>query len=190
MKSKARDKEPVVTDDQVAELEARILAVRGGPVLPTGSVTICPSCGGRMVTTNDLDRAVAAPGLVYIVTRLPGAKCDNCETSELDGLGAAILAQFTPRGIRADYETAVTHSSGSTLGTYFKMDLARVLNLSGSERLFWTVVDSDKALVRIERPTSTETANAGKVRVRHSKSQSEEKGPTRRVVRARAQVIT
>jgi hypothetical protein len=186
MKSKTRTKEAVVTDDQVVELEARILAARGGPVLPAGSVTICPVCRGRMVTTNDLHRAVAAPGLVYIVTRLPGAKCENCENSELDGLWAAILAQSTPSSIRADYETAVTHSSGSTLGTYFKMDLARVLNLSGGERMFWTVVDSDKAFVRIERPTSTQTEKTDKVRVRNSKRRSEERAPARRALRASA----
>jgi hypothetical protein len=186
MKKNTNNKEGVVTDDQVAELEARILAARSGPLFPTGSVTICPNCGGRMLTTNELERAVAAPGMLYIVTRLPGAKCEKCQSSELDGLGAAIVAQSAPRGIRADYETAVTHSSGSTLGTYFKMDLARVLHLSGNERLFWTVVDSDRCLVRIERPSSAAPDRSAKGRAGSSKGKADEGEVTRRAARASA----
>jgi hypothetical protein len=139
-----------------------------------------------MVTTNDLERAVAAPGLVYIVTRLPGAKCEKCESSELDGLGAAILARSAPRGIYADYETAVTHSSGSTLGTYFKMDLARVLNLSGNERLFWTVVDSDRALVRIERPSGAGLERPERRRTVSAEPSAEEHATRHRTARANA----
>jgi YgiT-type zinc finger domain-containing protein len=184
MKTSTNKKEAVVTDDQVAELEARILAARSGPLFPTGSVTVCPNCGGRMLTTNELERAVAAPGMLYIVTRLPGAKCEKCESSELDGLGAAILAQSAPRGIRADYETAVTHSSGSTLGTYFKMDLVRVLHLSGNERSFWTVVDSDRCLVRIERPNSAAPDGSVSGKSGSPKGKSDAGAATRRAVRA------
>jgi hypothetical protein len=186
MKTKKETKEAVVTDDQIAELEARILAAQSGPLFPKGTVTICPNCGGRLLTTNDVERAVATPGLLYIVTRLPGAKCEQCQSTELDGVGAAILAQTAPRGIRADYETAVTHSSGSTLGTYFKMDLARVLNLSGNERLFWTVVDSDKCFVRIERPPSADSKRPETGRAGNAKRQVAEHGRSRRTARAGA----
>lgn len=104
-----------------------------------------------MVTTNDLEETVAAPGLVFIVTRLPGARCADCGSTELDGRSIALVEASVPKEILADYETAVTHSSGSTLGTYFKMDLARVLRLTGNERLFWRVVDRDLALVQVDR---------------------------------------
>lgn len=104
-----------------------------------------------MVTTNDLDRTLAVPGLVFVVTRLPGARCRSCGSSELDGPGISILEAIAPRELLADYETSVTHLSGTTLGTYFKMDLVRVLGLSGNERLFWKVVDRDRALVSVQR---------------------------------------
>lgn len=145
---------PVVTEAQLAELQARLAATSREPIRSVGEVSRCATCGGRMVTTNDLDRAVAAPGLVFVVTRLPGARCSDCGSSQLDGSGVAILAATAPRDIWADYETAVTHASGNTLGTYFKMDLARVLGLSGAERLFWKVLDRNRALVQVQRRES------------------------------------
>jgi hypothetical protein len=96
-----------------------------------------------MVTTNVLERSVATPGPVYIIARLPGARCADCQSTELDGSGLAIPEASAPRGIFADYETAVTRSSGATLATYFKMDLTRVLGLSGHERLLRKVIDRD-----------------------------------------------
>lgn len=157
MKEKKREGEvdaPNVSEAQVAQLKARLAASDRQPIHPIGYATKCQTCGGRMTTTNDLERTVAAPGLVYVVARLPGAKCLDCGSTELDGSGVAILETAAPRGIWADYETTVTHSSGSTLGMYFKMDLARVLSLSGNERLLWQVVDRNSALVRVERRSS------------------------------------
>jgi len=142
---------PTVTESQLAELKAKLAAAGREPIQPLGTVSDCPNCGGRMITTNDLDRTLAVPGFVFVVTRLPGAKCERCGSSELDGPGIAILETTAPRELLADYETSVTHSSGATLGTYFKMDLVRVLGLSGSERLLWKVVDRDKALVSVQR---------------------------------------
>lgn len=89
----------------------------------------------------------------------------SCESTELDAAGVAILETRVPRGVVADYETAVTHSSGSTLGTYFKRDLARVMGLSGNERLDWKVVDRDKALVRVHRGESFAVRNSTDSRV-------------------------
>ena len=154
MKEKKSERDlsaPVVTEGQLAELKAKLAAASREPIRQVGEVSRCVTCGGRMVTTNDLDRAVAAPGLVFVVARLPGARCSDCGSTELDGSGVAILAATAPRDIWADYETAVTHASGNTLGTYFKMDLARVLGLSGAERLFWKVLDRDRALVQVQR---------------------------------------
>lgn len=150
-KEKPAEVAPTVTDEQLAELRARLAIAPREPVLPTGTVSECPNCGGKMVTTNDLDYTVATPGLVYVIARLPGARCVNCDSTELDGMGVAILESKAPRGLVADYETSVTHSSGTTLGTYFKVDLVRVLGLSGNERLYWKIVDRDKALVQVHR---------------------------------------
>jgi hypothetical protein len=150
-KQETPNKVPNITDEQLSELRAKLSSVASEPLFPTGTISVCPHCGGKMVTTNDLEQSVATPGLVYVLARLPGARCINCESTELDAAGVALLEARAPRGIVADYETAVTHSSGTTLGTYFKVDLVRVLGLSGNERLFWKVVDRDKALVHIHR---------------------------------------
>lgn len=150
-KARAKILAPEVTEEQLTELRGRLAVARGEPLLPAGSVSECPNCGGRMLTTNDLEEIVPTPGLVYVVARLPGARCLDCKSTELDAAGVAILESATPRGILADYETTVSHSSGTTLGTYFKMDLARVMGLSGDERLLWKVVDRDKAFVQIAR---------------------------------------
>ncbi len=169
-KEEPTESAPRVSDEQLAELRAKLAAARREPVFPTGTVSECPNCGGKMVTTNELERTVATPGLVYVVARLPGARCVNCESTELDGSGVAMLETMTPRGLEADYETAVTHSSGTTLGTYFKQDLVRVLGLSGNERLYWKVVDRDQALVRVHRNDtwvrggSSQTRQARRVR--------------------------
>ena len=150
-KARAKILAPEVTEEQLTELRGRLAVARGEPLLPAGSVSECPNCGGRMLTTNDLEEIVPTPGLVYVVARLPGARCLDCKSTELDAAGVAILESAAPRGIVADYETTVSHSSGTTLGTYFKMDLARVMGLSGNERLLWKVVDRDKAFVQITR---------------------------------------
>jgi YgiT-type zinc finger domain-containing protein len=150
---------PLVTDAQIAALQAKLAAVPREPVRPAGAVSRCPNCGGQMITSNELERTIATPGLVYIVTRLSGAECSACGSSELDGRSAALLAQTARQGLWADYETAVTHSSGTTLGTYFKMDLARVLQLSGTEKLLWKVVNRDSALVYVDRNRDSSRLN-------------------------------
>ncbi len=158
---------PEVTTAQLAELRARLLSASSEPLLPTGSESRCPNCGGKMLTTNDLEESIAAPGIVFVVTRLPGARCLDCGSVELDGRAIALRETTTPREIVADFETAVTHSSGSTLGTYFKMDLVRVLRLTGRERLFWKVVDRDHALVEVTRTSPARRA------VRRSRGRNE-----------------
>lgn len=155
---------PVVTLAQLAELKAKLAAAGREPVLPIGTVSVCPTCGGRMLTTNDLDRTVASPGLIFVVTRLPGARCTSCGATELDAAGVTILETSAPRAVWADFETAVTHASGATLGTYFKMDLARVLRLSGAERLSWRVIDRDRALVEVRRESTQPHGYAGRRR--------------------------
>lgn len=150
-KVRAKIVAPEVTEEQLAELRGRLAVAQREPLLPAGSVSKCPNCGGRMLTTNDLEEMVPTPGLVYVIARLPGARCVDCKSTELDAAGVAILESAAPRGIVADYETTVSHSSGTSLGTYFKMDLARVMGLSGDERLLWKVVDRDKAFVQIAR---------------------------------------
>jgi hypothetical protein len=140
-----------ITTEQMEALRSRLAALKGEPLGTVGTTSVCPDCGGRMTVTNDLNRSVAVPGVVFVVSHLPGAQCGTCGASELDGSGVGILESTIPREILADYETAVTHSSGATLGTYFKMDLARVLNLVGNEKLFWKIVDRDHALVRVAR---------------------------------------
>lgn len=150
-KLKTEDAAPKVSLEQLAQLKSKLAAARREPLLPAGTTSTCPNCGGKMLTTNDLNRAIATPGLVYVIANLPGARCVECESTELDGSGVAIIEATAPREIVADYETAVTHSSGTTLGTYFKMDLARVLKLTGEERLFWKVVDRDSAVVQVRR---------------------------------------
>lgn len=175
---------PEVTTAQLAELRARLLAASSEPLLPTGFESRCPNCGGKMLTTNDLEESIAAPGLVFVVTRLPGARCLDCGSVELDGRAIALRETTTPREIVADFETAVTHSSGSTLGTYFKMDLVRVLRLSGRERLLWKVVDRDHALVEVTRTTPVRPANRrsrGRNKVdSRSSSKSSKRGDFRR----------
>jgi hypothetical protein len=142
---------PDVTNAQIEELKANFAGALGEPLFRPGTVTVCPDCGGRMVTTNNLEETVAAPGVVFVVVRLPGARCQDCGAKQLDGSAVGMLESSLPRELHADYETAVTHSSSKTLGTYFKMDLARVLSLNGGERLFWKVVDRDRAVVSVER---------------------------------------
>lgn len=142
---------PQITTEQIEALGVRFAALRGEPIETIGATSVCPDCGGEMTVVNDLERSVAVPGVVFVVSRLPGARCATCAATQLDASGLGILESTIPKEIIADYETAVTHSSGATLGTYFKMDLARVLKLVGNERLLWKVVDRDHALVRVAR---------------------------------------
>jgi hypothetical protein len=187
-KQEAPDIVPSVTKDQLAKLKAQLAAGRREPVLSTGTVTVCPNCGGRMITTNDLERAIATPGLVYVIARLPGARCEDCESVELDGSGVAILSALAPQEIIANYETTVTHSSGTTLGTYFKMDLSRVLGLLGNERLCWKVVDRDNVLVQVQRGQRQETSRHGKVIPAGLPTREDPKASGRRGRKARIQV--
>jgi hypothetical protein len=150
-RKRADQSAPNVTPAQIEELRTNFAGALGEPLFHPGKVSVCPDCGGRMVTTNNLAETVAAPGMVFVVVRLPGALCQDCGAKKLDGSAVGMLESSLPRELLADYETAVTHSSSKTLGTYFKMDLARVLRLTGGERLFWKVVDRDRAVVSVER---------------------------------------
>jgi YgiT-type zinc finger domain-containing protein len=142
---------PQISQHQIDELKSRLAAARGEPLYPVGTESVCPRCGGKMITTNDLEELIVTPGLAIIVTRLPGAKCVSCGDELIDGVAAAALySRFSSR-LLADYETSVTRASGKTLGTYFKMDLVRVLGLTGNEQLFWKVVDRDRVFVEVSR---------------------------------------
>jgi hypothetical protein len=176
---------PQIETEQIETLRTRFAALRGEPIGTVGTTSVCPDCGGEMTVTNDLERSVAAPGVVFVVSRLPGARCTTCSATELDASGLGILESTIPKEIVADYETAVTHSSGATLGTYFKMDLARVLKLVGNERLFWKVVDRDHALVRVARRGREERpAKRVRLHVGHRSLKPVTEDPTRAVRRA------
>ncbi len=145
---------PEVTEEQVARLRANLLAAPRAPLRATGALSRCPTCGGKMITTNSIERTIPTPGVIYVVSRLPGAQCQDCGSTELDSLGVAIVESSVRHDRWADYETAVTHTSGSTTGTYFKKDLARVLDLHAAEKLSWKIVDRDRAFVEVIRRKS------------------------------------
>lgn len=145
------DEVPEITQEQVRELQAHLLETEREPLLPDDEATSCPVCGGDMITTNNLKKAIPTPSGLTVVTRLPGARCAQCTTRQYDPAAIALILEHSDEEIIADYETSVTHASGKTLGTYFKKDLSRVLSLTGKEHLRWTVLDKDHALVEIER---------------------------------------
>lgn len=145
------DEVPEVSEEQVRDLQARLLETEREPLLPEGEITQCPICGGEMVTTNDLKKAIPTPMGLTVVTRLPGARCTRCDASQYDPAAVALILEHSAEEIIADYETSVTQASGQSLGTYFKKDLSRVLGLEGTEHLRWTVLDKDHALVEIDR---------------------------------------
>ena len=149
----AAEDAPMITHEQLSTLRRRLRSHDRSPLLPSGTVSECGVCGGSMRTTNNLQKAVATPGVVYVVTRLPGAQCERCGAVEYDAGALAAVQEQLPREIQADYETSVTVAGGKTLGTYFKRDLARVLALSGQEALFWKVLDRDRAVVEVRRRT-------------------------------------
>ncbi|MBI4416786.1 MAG: YgiT-type zinc finger protein [Euryarchaeota archaeon] len=142
---------PMLTDERLEQARKMILATSKAPLLPTGTTTTCPVCKGPMVTTNDLQRVLAVPHGVVVLTRLPGAVCTRCGAKAYDAAAVALTLEHSGSEIIADYETKVTRASGGTLGTYFKADLSRVLRLTGKERLRWKVLDKDQALVEVER---------------------------------------
>ena len=183
-RERAEQSAPLITSAHLKELKARLAAGTRVPALPRGAISVCPDCGGRMVTTNDLTETVTTPGLVYLVTGLGGACCATCGATELDGKAVGVVEGAAPREILGDYETTVTRSSGSTLGTYFRMDLARVLRLKGKERLYWKVVDRNSVLVRIHR---RETPDSPKSRRARSSRARLERGPLRERTRAEPQ---
>lgn len=142
---------PEITQSQLDRLKALVLGQSKEPLLPTGTITRCPDCGGVMVTTNSLEKVIPTPNGVLVLTRLPGAKCSKCAAVAYDPGALAIILQHSSMEIVADYETKVTKASGQTLGTYFRSDLTRVLALKGTERLVWKVLDRNHVLVEIDR---------------------------------------
>lgn len=145
------DDVPELTQEYVRTIQVRMLETHREPLLPENEVTECPVCGGEMVTTNNLRKAIPTPHGLTVVTPLPGARCARCSTSQYDPAALALILEHSDEEIIADYETTVTQASGKTLGTYFKKDLSRVLSLTGKEHLRWTVLDEDHALVEIDR---------------------------------------
>ena len=152
---------PSIAPAQLKELGSRLRTHDRTPLLPAGTVSECMVCGGPMRTTNDLTKAVPTPGGVYVLTRLPGARCDRCGAVEYDASALGAARDFVPHEIAADYETTVTVAGGRTLGTYFKQDLARVLALSGRETLSWKVLDRDRAIVEVHRGGRRRTKRSG-----------------------------
>jgi len=150
-RTKTTEDVPRISGEQLERTRRQIMAVSREPLLPAGTVTVCPVCKGEMVTTNNLSRIIASPMGLIVLTRLPGAECVRCGAKAFDGAALAMILEQSGSEIIADYETKVTRASGSTLGTYFKADLTRVLRLSGKEKLRWKVLDRDKALVEVER---------------------------------------
>jgi hypothetical protein len=139
------------TEDQMDLTRKLVLASSRAPLLPTGTITACQVCGGDMVTTNNLRKAIPVPMGLIILAGLPGAQCTRCKSVAYDAGALAAILENSASEIVADYETRVTRASGSTLGTYFRADLSRVLRLSGKERLRWKVLDKDRAFVEVER---------------------------------------
>lgn len=142
---------PVLTKDQLEQAKKLVLASSREPLLPAGTLTTCQICRGEMFTTNNLKHLIATPAGMVILSRLPGAQCIRCGTKQYDPAALAAILEQSDQEIVADYETRVTRASGSTLGTYFKADLTRVLHLSGKERLRWKILDGNNALVEVER---------------------------------------
>src|SRR5438034_963106 len=145
------DKLRQAVNDLVGQGRYRIIHHAREPLLPTGTITPCQVCGGDMVTTNNLKKAIAVPMGLVILVGLPGAQCTRCRSVAYDAGALAMILEHSGSEIVADYETRVTRASGNTLGTYFKADLSRVLRLSGKEKLHWKVLDEDRALLEVER---------------------------------------
>ncbi|MBI4393564.1 MAG: hypothetical protein HY556_07190 [Euryarchaeota archaeon] len=140
-----------VTPEESEDTRRRILAAKGKPLHRTGTVTECPMCGGRMLTTNNLSHTIPTPRGLLTLTRLSGAECLDCDEKEYDMAAIAVMTEHENDEIVADYETRVTTTGGKTLGTYFKEDLRRVLGLKGKEKLSWKVMDADHAYVTVDR---------------------------------------
>lgn len=150
-KSPPRNETPTLTQEQMDLTRKLILASSREPLLPTGTITTCQICNGEMVTTNNLRRTIPVPMGLVILAGLSGAQCTRCRSVAYDAGAIATILEHSGSEIIADYETRVTRASGSTLGTYFKADLTRVLRLAGKEKLRWKVLDGDRALVEVER---------------------------------------
>ena len=145
------DEAPVISNAQLEELRTKLLAAPKTPLFPVGTETQCQACGGKMITTNDLEKAVPTPVALFIISNLPGARCLSCEAVAYDPAALAIIEAHSAHEVIADYETSVTTAGGKTLGTYFKADLARVLMLKGKEHLRWKVLGRNRVLVEVER---------------------------------------
>lgn len=145
------DDPPTISDEDVERLRQTVRRHPDEPLFEPGTVTECPRCQGPMVTTNDLEETIPTPRGLLVLTRLPGARCTRCDATQFDAAALGIIQRHAADEVVADYETTVTKTSGKTLGTYFKADLRRVLQLTGPERLVWTVLDRDHALVEVAR---------------------------------------
>lgn len=145
------DDPPEISPEDLDRLAQTMRRHRDGPLREPGTVTECPRCQGPMVTTNDLEKRIPTPRGLIVLTRLPGARCGRCAATQFDAAALGIIQRHAADQVVADYETSVTKTSGSTLGTYFRSDLRRVLQLTGHERLRWTVLDHDHVLVEVER---------------------------------------
>ena len=90
----AREREvPSITEEQMELTRRTLLATPRGPLLPVGTVTACPVCGGDMVTTNNLRRAIPTPSGLIILAGLPGAPCVRCRSVAYDAAAAATILE-------------------------------------------------------------------------------------------------
>lgn len=142
---------PSISAEQIRATARRLGGAAREPLLAPGTVTKCHLCGGNVVTTNNLRKSIPTPQGLIVLLRLPGAECSACKAQSFDASAIATISEYSGLEVIADYETSVTRASGRTLGTYFKADLTRVLNLSGKESLRWVVLDRDHAYVEVER---------------------------------------
>jgi YgiT-type zinc finger domain-containing protein len=139
-----------ITRKQMDRTRKRLKQARD-PMLAEGTTTDCAVCGNAtMVTTNRIVQRAATPMGLVIIPRLPGAQCTTCGAVELDAAALAIIQENLPNEIKADYVTTVS-KSGKVPAILVKEDLRRVLNLTGSERMSWKVIDSDHAYVEVLR---------------------------------------
>jgi hypothetical protein len=109
-KPSTQEDAPPIPQHQIDELKSRLAAAGGEPLFPAGVESVCPRCGGRMITSNDLEESNVTPGLAIVMIRLPGAKCASCGDRLIDGATAAAIESRFSSGLLADYETSVTRA--------------------------------------------------------------------------------
>lgn len=142
---------PTITREQMQETRRRLEKADGKALFQPGVRTHCAVCGQEsMITTNNLVQKTATPVGLIIIPRLPGAQCGTCGAVEMDAAALTIIREHLQNEIKADYITTVS-KSGNVPAILVKEDLRRVLNLNGSEKISWKVIDADHAYIEVQR---------------------------------------